>query len=219
MIIDRRCVEDCWSRFVTSLRQNKIVMKKATKFLAAIAVTIGAYFAHAEESAFKVNVVGEKKFHVEIAGIQGSTVSYIKDDQGQILYKKNWEKDNISLLFDLSFLKAGSYSLVIKDDVKIQTLPFEVSNEGVEVTDDRLVRTYFPKIEQLGDELLVSLLSNESNDLTVRIESFQGELLREDKMDGELGLIGKRYVLTPGDYAISMVSDNFAKTSYLKIRK
>ena len=193
-------------------------MKKVIKLFVVIAMTISASLATANDS-FKVNVVGEKKFKVEVTEIQGAATSYVKDAQGQILYRGKSEEGKIKLIFDFSILEAGEYELVVKDEYKVQSLPITVTTEGIEIDRTELQKTFFPRMEQKEDEVIVKLLSDEKNDLFVSITDNNGTVLVEDKVDGKDGLIGKRYKFNPGEYTITMVSDDFATTSRLSVRK
>ena len=193
-------------------------MKKVIKLFVVIAMTISASLATANDS-FKVNVVGEKKFKVEVTEIQGAATSYVKDAQGQILYRGKSEEGKIKLIFDFSILEAGEYELVVKDDYKVQSLPISVTTEGIEINREELKKTFFPRLEQTEDEVTVKLISDKENDLFVNITSKDGTTLVEERVEGKEGLIGKRYKFNPGEYTITMVSDDFATTSQLTVRK
>ncbi|MEM0938473.1 MAG: hypothetical protein AAF600_06440 [Bacteroidota bacterium] len=192
-------------------------MKKAIKLFVAIVVSIGAIHVNASESALKVNMVGEKKFRIEVMGVQGATTSYIKDNLGQILYKSRSKGNVLRLFFDLSKLKIGNYRLVIADDYKVQTLPVVVQKERIEVKEDELEKIFFPKLVKNDENVLVKLISDKNNDLFINIKTQDGKVLILDKLEGQRGLIGKKYRFTPGDYAVTITSDHFAKTSYFTI--
>ncbi|MEM6737953.1 MAG: hypothetical protein AAF620_17980 [Bacteroidota bacterium] len=193
-------------------------MKKAIKLFVAIVVSIGAIHVNARETALKVNMVGKKKFRIEVMDVHGATTSYIKDDLGQILYKSRSKGNRLRLFFDLSHLKSGNYSLLIEDDYKVQTLPVIVKKEGIEIKKDRLRKTFFPRLVKNDENVLVKLISDENNDLFIDIRTQDGKVLILDKLEGQPGLIGKNYRFTPGDYAVTITSDHFVKTSYFTVK-
>ncbi len=200
------------------MKNKDKVMKKAINLFVAIVVTIGAISVNASDDAIKVNVVGEKTFLVEVTNVQGAVKSYFKDDLGQVLYRKKSEESFIRFSFDLSNLKNGNYSLEIMDDYKVQILPVTIDEEGIRINEDDLQKTFFPTIVESGNEVIVKQIANEESDLYVNIRTIDGKLLLSDKVDGQLGLIGKRYHFKTGKYTVTMKSNDFAKTSIVTIR-
>lgn len=193
-------------------------MKRAIKLFVAIVVTIGAIRVNASDSALKVNVVGEKVFLVEVTNVQGEATSYFKDDLGQVLYRKKSKDAKVRFSFDLSKLENGEYTLAVKDDHKIQTLPVIVSDEGIQINESQLEKTFLPSLVQNDEEVIVKLIADKENDLFVNIRTNDGKLLLQDKVEGKQGLIGKKYQFTPGKYTVTMMSDDFAKTSTINIK-
>ena len=193
-------------------------MKNVIKLFVVIAVTISASFVNATEPTFKVKVVGEKKFRVEVTDIKGSSMAFIKNENGQVLFKEKSKGSLIRKTFDFSRMENGNYHLIVKDDFKIRTLPVAVTNEGIEVNELDLQKTFFPVVEKNDNEVLVRLLSNRDNDLSITVRTMDGDLLTRDIVEAKVGLIGKRYQLSPGSYAITVSSDDFADTEYFKIR-
>ena len=193
-------------------------MKKAIKLVVAVTMFIGAGAVNATGPTFNAKVVGEKKFRVEVNEVKGSSLMYVENANGQILYKNRSKEDLLRVTFDLSTLSAGDYKVVVKDEAKVQTLPLVVNTDGIELKNDAFDKTFFPVVEKENNEVLVKLLSDESNDLEINIRSLEGRLMTQDKVEGQLGLIGKRYQFSPGTYAVTVKSDDFYNTTYVSIR-
>lgn len=193
-------------------------MKKAIKLFAAIALIIGASYVNAKGTTLETNVVSSSRFRAEITGINGPSVSYIRDMSGQILYKNKSKEDKLRMVFDFGDLKPGTYELVVKDEYKEQIQPIHLDKEGITINEEELKKVFFPRLEQQDKKVLIKLISNETNDLSVSIKSENGDLLLEEKIDGKAGLIGKKYQLEPGTYQVTMISNDFAETKYLSIK-
>ena len=193
-------------------------MKKAVKVVVVMAMFISAAFANANESTFKINILGESKFRVEVTDVQGSSVAYIKNANGQVLYKEKSRDALLRMTFDFSKLAIGNYDLIIKDELKVRVLPVLVTKDGIEVNNSNLEKSFFPKIEKEDNTVLVKLLSDEGNDLLVSVWTPDGELLQKDKIEGKLGLIGRKYHFEPGSYAVTVESNDFIDTKYIMIK-
>ena len=193
-------------------------MKKAVKLVVVMAMFISAAFANANESTFKINILGESKFRVEVTDVQGSSVAYIKNANGQVLYKEKSRDALLRMTFDFSKLAIGNYDLIIKDELKVRVLPVLVTKDGIEVNNSNLEKSFFPKIEKEDNTVLVKLLSDEGNDLLVSVWTPDGELLQKDKIEGKLGLIGRKYQFEPGSYAVTVESNDFIDTKYITIK-
>ena len=193
-------------------------MKKAVKLVVVMAMFISAAFANANESTFKINILGESKFRVEVTDVQGSSVAYIKNANGQVLYKEKSRDALLRMTFDFSKLAIGNYDLIIKDELKVRVLPVLVTKDGIEVNNSNLEKSFFPKIEKEDNTVLVKLLSDEGNDLLVSVWTPDGELLQKDKIEGKLGLIGRKYQFEPGSYAVTVESNDFIDTKYIMIK-
>ena len=193
-------------------------MKKAVKLVVVMAMFISAAFANANESTFKINILGESKFRVEVTDVQGSSVAYIKNANGQVLYKEKSRDALLRMTFDFSKLAIGNYDLIIKDELKVRVLPVLVTKDGIEVNNSNLEKSFFPKIEKEDNTGLVKLLSDEGNDLLVSVWTPDGELLQKDKIEGKLGLIGRKYQFEPGSYAVTVESNDFIDTKYIMIK-
>ena len=192
-------------------------MKKAIKLAFVFILWMGTAAVEASEtSELKVYSIGDKKINVEIQDIQGKVVSYILDENDQVLFERKLkEEDALMATFDVSHLKVGSYHFVVRDKFKQRSVPFEITKQDVFVKMDESVRTNFPQIIQKNDRLLfVQLLADESNDLVIEVKNESGESLFNEKIEGKLGLIGKRFEFTSGRYLIRITSNHFSQTSY-----
>ncbi|MEM6643006.1 MAG: hypothetical protein AAF616_08515 [Bacteroidota bacterium] len=197
-------------------------MKKAirvARLLPAFAMIFSTTYASATTSSIKVQVVGEKKFYVEISDIQGSSISLIRDQSGQVLYSKASNEDFLTISFDFGRLPVGSYEFVLRDQSKEQILPIEVLQDELFVNKEKIRKIFFPQVKQTGDEVTVRLISDGENDLSVTIASKKGDLLFEDRVDARVGLIGKRFLFEDGEYVVSIASDEYFSTQELTIRK
>ena len=103
----------------------------------------------------------------------------------------------------------------MEDDVKFQSIPFEVTDEGVKVIEEEQAKIFFPTVTMAGEAIAVKLISDESNDLYVSIKTEEGKVLVEEKVEGKLGLIGKKYKFEPGQYTLTLSSNEYSKTTFL----
>ena len=193
-------------------------MKKAIRLFAVMAMIISASFVNASETTFTAELVGEMKFRVVVSDIRGTSSAYIRDANGNILYKKQSNEGLLRKTFDFSRLDMGTYEIVVKDEAKVRMLPIAITENGVEFDQAELEKFYFPVVEENEDVVVVKLLSDEGNDLSVNISSRSGELLASEKIEGKLGLIGRKYHFNPGQYAITVRSNDFIETQYITIR-
>lgn len=193
-------------------------MKKAIKLFAAVTMLIGASYVNASGPTFNAMVLAGKKFRVEVKDVKGSSIIYVENEKGQILYRNRSKEALLRVTFDLSTLSEGDYKVVVKDEAKIQTLPVVLATEGLELKNDELEKTFFPVVQKEDDKVFVKLLSDESNDLEINIRSVGGKLMAQDKVEGRLGLIGKRYQFSPGTYSVTVKSDEFHNTTYVDIK-
>ena len=192
-----------------------MTMKKAMKLVIGLVVMVATFHVHAAGS-LKANVVGEKKLNVEVSNIKGIGSSYIQDSKGVVVYRKKVkEGTNLQLAFDLSLVRPGTYQFIIEDDVKFQSLPFEVTVEGVEVIEEAQAKTFFPTVSIEDESIAVKLISDEKNDLYINIKSAEGKVLVREKVEGQLGLIGKKYTFEPGKYTLTLSSNEYSKTTFL----
>lgn len=193
-------------------------MKKAIKLFAAITMIIGASYVNANGTTLEANVVSNTRFRAEVSNVHGPSISYIRDKSGQILYKNKSKENKLRFVFDFGNLKPGTYELVVKDEFKEQIQPIHLNDSGIEINEEELKKIFFPRLEQYEDGVLIKLLSDETNDLSVSIKLDNGTVLFEEIIDAKTGLIGRKYLLRPGDYMVTMISDDFAKTKNIKIR-
>jgi len=207
------------STFVSVKNKKGIQMKKAMKLFTGILVTLLAVQLNASRPSLSVNVIGDMKIRVEASEIKGRAISFIKNEEGKTVYSNRIEKvSDFALSYDLSELKEGKYVLEIVDEVKSRSVPFIVSNDGVEVLMDKQKKVFFPEIVKKEESVMVKFLSNDTNDLRINIRSKSGELLLNDKLEGQLGLIGKTFEFTPGEYSITLASESFNETRYLSFK-
>lgn len=189
-------------------------MKKAMKLMIGLVVMVTAIQVQAEGS-LKAEVVGEKKLKVEVSNIKGQAISYIQDSKGRLVYEKKVEEENMGLAFDLSLVRPGSYEFIVKDDVKFQSIPFEVTAQSVLVVGEEQIKTFFPTMTMDEQSVAVKLISDEENDLYINIKSEEGKVLVTEKVEGKLGLIGKKFKFEPGNYTMTLSSNAYAKTTFL----
>jgi len=190
-------------------------MKKAMKLMIGLVVMVAAFHVQAGGS-LKANVVGDKKLKVEVSNISGNATSYVQDSKGQVVYRKKVEEGaNLRLAFDLSLVSPGTYQFIVEDEVKFQSIPFEVTAEGVRVMENQQSKTFFPTVTTVDESIVVKLISNDDNDLYINIKSYDGQLLVSEKVEGRLGLIGKIYKFEPGKYTLTLSSDEYSKTTFL----
>ncbi len=194
-------------------------MKKLGNFVFALILmvsVIGESFAFGKEHSLFVHVVGEKQIDLHLTDINGRVKLYLADKNGKIYHEERMKvKDEVKLKLDLSDLETGTYTLVLKDEFKFQTVPVIVYEEKVSVEMDKLSKTYFPKVAIEGEIVTIRMISNLSNDLKIAIHSNNDELLFEEELDGVAGLVGKRFKFMPGIYRMRLTSDHYTEVKYL----
>lgn len=191
-------------------------MKKAIKLMAIVVAMLVIMTVEANDSTFHIEVVGEKKMKVEAHNIHGVATTYILDQEGNVLYQKELvgESDAEST-YDLGHLANGTYKFLIEDEFKIQSVPFAIVDSKLKVGISEREKFFFPTYIQEGKSLIVKQLSNESSDLYITIRSQKGEDILSDKLRGQLGLIGKKYQLRPGEYTLTLSSNDYVLTEVL----
>lgn len=192
-------------------------MKRTMKFFVVMAVTISASFVYASVSTFKANVIGENKLRVEVLDIKGSFTYSIKNMNGETLYADNSDSEELKMVFDLSHLADGTYELNVRDEFKTRALPVLIMDGKLSIIEKEMTKTFSPSIDQSDDLVTVKLISNKENDLSINVSSESGTPLVEDKIDGKLGLIGKRYQLVPGKYVVTVNSNDYSKISHIVV--
>lgn len=193
-------------------------MKKAIKLVSVLVLLMSMEAVKATEtSTFRIYAIGGKKINVVMQNIQGKAVSYIMDQNDEILFERKLKNEGeLSATFDVSYLNAGYYYFVIEEKSKRLSVPFELTDEEVVVKMEESIRTNFPKIVKENSNVMIRLLSDESNDLDIEIKTQSGELLFKEKISGRLGLIRKRFEFTSGKYLITLISNHYTRTSYFK---
>ncbi len=195
-------------------------MKKTIKLMTVAVLLIASVRSEAFiVSTFNVSAIGDMKLQIKMTNIQGRATSYIKDDEGKILSKKRFKGESeMDLIYDVSDLKQGSYVFVLEDESKSQSVPFEIVEGTVNVDMQQLKKTYFPKLVKKDSEVVIRLLGDETNDLSIDIKSSNGLLLFHEKIEGKRGLIGKRFKFEPGTYLVSLSSNDYFETLPLTFR-
>lgn len=192
-------------------------MKKTMRIFAVIAMTISASFVNANETAFKADVIGVNKLKVEVLDIKGSFTYEVKSLNGEVLYSENSDNGLLKMVFDLSQLDDGDYEINVKDEIKTRSLPITITSGKLVIVEKAMTKIFSPTIVQSDDLVTVKLLSNEQNDLSINVQTVNGRSLVEDKIDGQNGLIGKKYHLIPGQYIVTVSSDEYSKVSYIDV--
>ena len=192
-------------------------MKTAKQLLGGLVFLLIAFqgFAIDVESNLDVAITGAKTFDLQLSNVKGRARVYLTDEQSNIYHNERLKaKGELHLTFDLSGLETGAYTLIVKDDYKIQSLPLIINSSEIKVDMNELSKVFFPQIITRGDEVFVKMLSNETNDLNIKIESGVGEVLYEEKLEGQIGLIGQKFKFLGGAYKITLTSDSYSESRY-----
>ncbi|MEO9869653.1 MAG: hypothetical protein ABJF63_04185, partial [Ekhidna sp.] len=169
-----------------------------------------------DTSAFHIYTIGDKKVNVKVSNIRGKAISYIKDESGQILFEKKLKEEGVlNIIFDLANLSNGKYIFVVEDEFKRHSVPFELLTDAVEIYMEDSQRINFPQLIKDSELVLVKFLTNESNDLLIAIKTENGQLLFQERIEGKLGLIGKRFQFEPGEYLVTLSCNDYTETKYL----
>lgn len=187
--------------------------------LIAVVLLLVSLQLNAKTPTFQVYSIGNKRVNVQVENITGKTTVYVLDRNGESIYKIGKNKDeNLNVTLDLGELTHGDYKLVYEDDFARRAIPMELMDDTVIVRKDDAEKIYFPQVSKEDNAMLIKLLSNDGNDLSIDIQNTYGDTLFEENIEGRIGLIGKRFEFKPGDYTVTIKSKNFIQTQYLTFK-
>ncbi|MEM9897136.1 MAG: hypothetical protein AAF789_12275 [Bacteroidota bacterium] len=190
-------------------------MKKVIKSIVALLVIVISHSAQSK-GLFEVNKLKDGSLLIEIAQMDGAGVAYLVDDQDRVK-KKSRIKKNTASTFEINQadLQEGSYTFMLRNKRMQQSVPVIVEDGAITVAWEKQHKLFFPDVATRNKLVEVKLISSEDNGLEISIMAFDGQVLHEDKIQGKVGLIGKRYKFGPGQYQISVSSAEYSRTSYL----
>ncbi len=188
-------------------------MRTLRKLCGGLAILLIAF----QGFATNVNANGtNKKFELQLSNIKGRAMVYLTDKFENVYHEDRIKvKDELRLMLDLSDLASGNYSLIVEDELKVLSVPVIITTQGAEVKMAELTKVYFPQLTKEGDFVSIKLLSDESNDLNIKIESSAGELLYEEVINGQTGLIGQKFKFLGGAYKITLTSKGYSESRFM----
>lgn len=193
-------------------------MNTVKTLLSGIAILFVAYlgFAAGSRSTLNVDVTGEKTFELELTNVNGKMTVYLTDKDAKVYHENSLKvQDDLKMTFDVSDLENGVYTLVMRDELKLQAMPVVVTADQIEVKTQELSKVFFPQIDAENDVVLVKMLSDDTNALNIKIESDNGELLYEEDLEGKVGLIGQKFKFSGGGYyKMTLTSKDYSEVKF-----
>lgn len=209
------------SKFVSLKTQNKKDMKK-TAIKISLLIVMMMSLLNGEATVpmnFRIYSIGEKRINIQAFNIIGRSTLVIQDENKEALLERTFKSGKqLEVTLDLNTLTDGNYEVILKDESKIQSVPLLISKEGLVVNMNAFHKTYFPQIISNNNEIVVKMLSNDSDDLAIDIKNKYGDPIYSTKVDGRNGLIGKRFEFAPGEYEITLASGEYERTQLFVIR-
>ncbi len=167
---------------------------------------------------FDVFIKDENKIYVELSDFSDNYSIHISDANGKNIYEANdLNIVNLKFTIDLANQKEGIYQLIVKDEVKMKSVPLMLNNNALTLNKYQSKTTFFPQFEKDGNSILVKLISNEENDMHLDIIDDDGKRLYHEQIGGQIGMIGKRFKFEPGDYTLTLNSNGYHFKKVLNI--
>lgn len=188
-------------------------MKKTIKNFAVVALMFGTLVSYANNKTNTTETtVGKNIVKVEFKNVKEGHILNIKNDNGEVVYKKEVEKSGtFSKIFNLSALENGNYSAELVKDFEIEIKNFEVKNGLVTFFDSNSEKIFKPVIRSEGNLIYVSKIEFNNKPLEVDIY-YNDEIVLSETLKGNGNEILKRaYKLSDsksGDYTIVINSNN-----------
>lgn len=166
-----------------------------------------------------VTIKEQNKIFVELSEFGDNYSIAISNKSGKNIYEaNNLSIANLKFSVDLSNQEEGLYHLIIKNDEKMQTIPFTIGEDIVSLNKRDEKITYFPQIEENGNSVLVKMITNEVNDLEFDIMNDEGIRLYHEQIGGQIGMIGKRFRFKSGEYMLTFNSNDYQYNKVLRIK-
>ena len=196
-------------------------MKKTMKTMLGVALLIAsATLTNAKtHPEFTVSTTGEKQVNVHVEKVSGKANAFILDENENVIKKirVNQEK-GIDLKLDFSKFETGNYQIVFEDDLRRRAVPVTLEDDSVLINEEQSRKIYFPQLVRSKNSVLVKLISDEENDLSIDIKDTNGSSLFKDELKGKNGLIGMKFEFEPGQYVVTLKSREFTRTQYLSFK-
>lgn len=168
---------------------------------------------------FRVLAIGEMKVNLFVDKVGGKATAFIINENQQVIHRiKRTQDDHLNLTLDFSELNKGQYQIVFQDEIRRRSVPVILQDDTVLVNEDQSEKVYFPQLVRTDDIVLIKLISDEKNDLSINIMDKQGNILINDVLKGERGLIGKRFKFEQGNYIVRLKSKDYEQTKYLSFK-
>ncbi len=165
-------------------------IKNTVKGLLAGALTVLALTSSANDNFFKLEVVEDRVFKLEVENVNGNASIKIEDQKGvQLLSKPMKATSKLTTKFDLSSLPQGTYKLTYADDFKVQIASIIIEDE---LSFDMEGVQFVPVIVEKSSKLKVGLLSQARTKMVISVYDDSNQLLVSEVLQGE-DYFGKQY--------------------------
>lgn len=204
-------------------------MKKQAIFVLALVATLftNNLSANVIENTFdlagttvKISAAN-KSIVVDLGSVSRETVSIvIANENGEVLMSETVkEKPNFVKRYNMSQMENGSYTLTVTKKTIRTVQPFEITKNGLTISELEKKEKFIPTVSFNNDKLDVNVLLGNYSNITVRILDNEGRKVKEDKNYVVLDL-HKRYDLTQlpnGVYVIEVMAGD--ETFYQTVTK
>lgn len=172
----------------------------------------------ANETSFYSIAKDAKKTSLTLNNVKEGNKLSIKDASGVVLYKELIQKTGIYTKgFDLTSLPDGEYVFELDKDLEINTIPFTVKANDVNVNKSAETTVFKPFVNQKNNLVFISKLATNLESMHISIYEITNnnyELIHSEKVGGT-NTIERVYNLGKGDYKIAITSDNKEYTTFI----
>ena len=195
-------------------------MKNTVKGLMVMALIVLALpFAKAnEDTYFNLLVREDYKLEISVKNVWGETSISIYDEEEALVFTTPVRHSgSVEQVLDFSFLSRGDYTIVFRDELKVQSAAFRVEDAIGLLT--RVTTRFVPRVTVHDKSVIVSVSSLDSDKMTVCIYDADGNRLNREVVSGQ-NYIGARYDFSEvftGNYLVEVQFGNETYTHEVRI--
>lgn len=142
------------------------------------------------------------------------------NDNGGVLYNKS--DNNVNNFFErlnLKDLALGNYNLIVEKGLTKTFQPFELTANGIVMTEKNRITKFLPQILQKGTKLDINVMMTKSGNVHVNIYNNEDGKLVFEENNTKIVNLNKRFDISNlhhGEYTVEVLSDD--EVAYLEIR-
>ncbi len=179
-----------------------------TRILAMV-LTLAVATVSASNFAMEVEISKLEKtlINLKLTNLKGESDLFIKDVDGQIIYKEHLTEDYQFRKFDVDHLIDGKYSIELHGDISIQKFSFEIDNEELIIESSEAEEFFKPVAYMKGNRVSVNFLAKDlDQDLELSFFDADHHKLYTETISGKdnMGKVLDITNLEKGDYTLIM---------------